>query len=992
MAQVPYQPVSEVQPDATPPNDYQRVEANPSSFGGAIAQGAEKAGAGAIDLSKTWGRVQAQDAINNAEQDASNLLVHAKSLQGQDALDAQASLSKQLGDIQTKYRSQLGSTDAQLQFDSTTTPFINRFIRGSLDTHFVDQGRVVASNVNAKSFDNAITMATQAGSDGSSDPTAPTFWAKNVEVARAKAFMAAKTDAVQKGLWDTPDAQQAAEQKANVVYSAALEARALTKPDEAWARLQDPKVKAQLGESYDKTFKNVQETVARSYVSKADAMAVDDPTHVEQFVRDNQVKFGPAYGEVLERANRANINAGGKAAADKALSDVSTGWKGSAASLPASDPGLQPGYTYEKAAFGHESGGNAATVNNTPYTDQHGVYHAQGTGASGLFQFLPSTARAVASQHPELDLKGEWWHDASPAGVAMQKRAFAAFTHDNRSFLQKNGIDPNDKNAFMASFMGAGGATKFIKAAQQNPNASAASLFPTEAAANSGVFYAGGPGGSKPRTLAQVYTLMTRKFSGRATIAPGMAEPATQDIPDQNFSLAPDQSASAETTPDVQAAAFAPAPPAVIAPETPPDPVNAAYEAHALALQHVDSQAIPPAEKEAAKRELDSRLNFALAAANEQARAIKAREDEASDDVLGTARKEGYPAAYQKLNAYMNDPKRPIDEKHFDTLNDVLERRSGNPNPISYGSKYVDALKSIVEPKDETQRISDPRELYRMEADGELTAKGTDHLLSVLGGMKKSTSELGMQQRETGALSYAKDYLDKSVNEPYYQVKDPEGKGIYELKFVNMFYGELDNWRNAGKNMADFPLFDQKNLDQMLQTLRPRSKLDQFKMHSNAAQGAHLGAPLPAAPSNVNPEGWNSLMSMVRPGANGVVNHTSFAQHLAQLAADPERMAPLWNSAKSGIGKALPAEKALEMMGVPYHRASIPEGVGTEAPSAPGETPYGIEMARQRADVEKSNERVSGVAKTVGDFLNEHSLEAYERRRLAAEKDKEAKK
>ena len=106
--------------------------------------------------------------------------------------------------------------------------------------------------------------------------------------------------------------------------------------------------------------------------------------------------------------------------------------------------------------------------------------------------------------------------------------------------------------------------------------------------------------------------------------------------------------------------------------------------------------------------------------------------------------------------------------------------------------------------------------------------------------MKKSTSELGMQQREAGVLSYAKDYLDKSVNEPYYQVKDPEGKGIYELKFVNMFYGQLDEWRNANKNMADFPLFDQKKLDQMLTTLRPRAKINEFQIASGAPAILHL--------------------------------------------------------------------------------------------------------------------------------------------------------
>ena len=105
MAQVPYNGgIADAQPDARPPDDTQRIEANPSSFGGAIAQGAEKAGAGAVDLSKFWGRVQSQDASNNAEKEASDLLVHAKSLEGQDALDAQQTIFKNLDAIRDKYR------------------------------------------------------------------------------------------------------------------------------------------------------------------------------------------------------------------------------------------------------------------------------------------------------------------------------------------------------------------------------------------------------------------------------------------------------------------------------------------------------------------------------------------------------------------------------------------------------------------------------------------------------------------------------------------------------------------------------------------------------------------------------------------------------------------------------------------------------------------------------------------------------------------------
>jgi len=279
------------------------------------------------------------------------------------------------------------------------------------------------------------------------------------------------------------------------------------------------------------------------------------------------------------------------------------------------------------------------------------------------------------------------------------------------------------------------------------------------------------------------------------------------------------------------------------------------------------------------------------------------------------------------LNALMADPRRPLSEKAFDTLSDVLERRSGNPNPISYGSEYADALKNIVEPKSETDRISDPRDILKMEADGKLTAKGSDHLLGVLDKTKKSTSELGMQQREAGVLSYAKDYLDKSVNEPYYQVKDPEGKGIYELKFLNMFYGQLDDWRNANKNMADFPLFDQKKLDQMLTILRPRAKINEFQIGAGGQEAPD--APLPPPPANVAPAAWQSYVTKPPSVGGKPITHTQWANVLSILSESPTNATMQYFDKHFGPA-GFSAERTVRDL-----RGSLvgkPENVGNEPP------------------------------------------------------------
>ena len=733
MAQVPYNGgIADAQPDARPPDDTQRIEANPSSFGGAIAQGAEKAGAGAVDLSKFWGRVQSQDASNNAEKEASDLLVHAKSLEGQDALDAKQTIFKNLDAIRDKYRNQLATPEAQSQYDGTVTPYFNRFIRGNLDTHFVDQKKVVANKVNTDSFGNAISMATMAGSDGSSDPASPTYWVKNAEVARAKAFMAAKADAVQRGLWNQPDVQQSVSQKANAAYMSAIEARALTKPDEAWDRLQDPKVKAQLGSDYDKTFKSVQDTVAKSYISKLDTLAVDAPAKAEAFVRANEAKFGPMFGSALERAHKAASDAIGKGSGNAS-------WDAAASGPPNVSNASATGAPNDYYAITRklESGGNDNAVSRNPATGAPIAY--------GRYQFTAGTWRGLGEAHPELGLTGDNILDPQ-----KQELAIRAFTGDNAKILQGQGMAATPANLRMMAFLGAGGGPTFLKEMQANPDAPAAASFGKEAQANPAIFYDKG----QPRTMAQVYALMTKAVGG-AQVAQGGPLPTTT-AHSANASEQPDATDLAaapetlETTKPTDAS-FTPPPPAALTPPAPPqtpeDVVNAIYDRQSAAMQHLQKMGLTPEQMIEGERQITQRAAFEIAAAGKQQRAIAAREKEATDDVLGTARKDGYTAAYSKLNALMADPRRPLSEKAFDTLSDVLERRSGNPNPISFGSKYTEALKSIVEPKSETDRISDPRDILKMEADGELTEKGANHLLDRIERMKKSTSELGMQKR-----------------------------------------------------------------------------------------------------------------------------------------------------------------------------------------------------------------------------------------------------
>jgi Transglycosylase SLT domain len=94
-----------------------------------------------------------------------------------------------------------------------------------------------------------------------------------------------------------------------------------------------------------------------------------------------------------------------------------------------------------------------------------------------------------------------------------------AFTKENASLLtQKLGRQPSEGELYIAHFLGVGGAAKLIAAAADNPNASAARLFPNAAHANTPIFYDHTNGA--PRSIAQVRDVLTARYDVAARERP----------------------------------------------------------------------------------------------------------------------------------------------------------------------------------------------------------------------------------------------------------------------------------------------------------------------------------------------------------------------------------------------------------------------------------------------------------------------------------------
>src|ERR1700710_273856 len=95
---------------------------------------------------------------------------------------------------------------------------------------------------------------------------------------------------------------------------------------------------------------------------------------------------------------------------------------------------------------------------------------------------------------------------SSMAAVLTQSNSF--------KLTGKIGRRQTDGELYMAHFMGVGGAAKLISNAEDNPNASAARLFPNAAAANRSIFYEKGTG--RARSVSEVYSVLTTRYAAAA--------------------------------------------------------------------------------------------------------------------------------------------------------------------------------------------------------------------------------------------------------------------------------------------------------------------------------------------------------------------------------------------------------------------------------------------------------------------------------------------
>src|ERR1700751_1997398 len=117
------------------------------------------------------------------------------------------------------------------------------------------------------------------------------------------------------------------------------------------------------------------------------------------------------------------------------------------------------------------------------------------------------------------------------------------------------GRRPTDGELYMAHFRGAGAAAKLITSAVDNPQASAARMFPNAAAANRSIFY---DKQGSARTVSDVYALINARYASAAGSSATQTALAMYGAPAPNVPAARGASASGATqaTPALDSASF----------------------------------------------------------------------------------------------------------------------------------------------------------------------------------------------------------------------------------------------------------------------------------------------------------------------------------------------------------------------------------------------------------------------------------------------------
>lgn len=429
--------------------------------------------------------------------------------------------------------------------------------------------------------------------------------------------------------------------------------------------------------------------------------------------------------------------------------------------------------------------------------------------------------------------------------------------------------------------------------------------------------FAGGPG-------AQM--VMPAAASG----APQPASASPEPIPTVPAPAAP---GAPQVAPAVATADQQPKPPETASTTQPARPSDAAFvpapignatpeDIRANKIRAIEERAdLNDRAKRIAISDVNQAYTAAQIAAEQDAKAVHARHEAAMEKYYDMANRGQFAQAFQELNQDQT-----IGERERDELSQMLTRRSGENNPRDYGSGFTEIRRRMLLPYGDPNLIHSKRQILEAENDGLITPKGGDELMRNMDGLNKE-DEGGIVARQNGIMQQVRQAFVHDLDIGPVKVADQKGLEHYN-DFLNIFLPQFDKWRAAGNDPWKYPLFEQGSIKEVMEQIYPKKQrdMDRMNMGAEAAGQQAASGETPSAPHGVSADAWNVVMAQRPAGGRGQVPLEDWARMVGQLAADPKRMAPIWD--QSQFGRAgFKAADVLDQLGIELTPGK-PENVG----------------------------------------------------------------
>ena len=342
-------------------------------------------------------------------------------------------------------------------------------------------------------------------------------------------------------------------------------------------------------------------------------------------------------------------------------------------------------------------------------------------------------------------------------------------------------------------------------------------------------------------------------------------------------------------------------------------------------------QTLTPTQKDYAIAEVEKQYRTAQIAAEQDAKSKKAVKDAAINDIDGYLLKGDFNGAYAAL-----DKSDKLDNQEKLALSDTIAKRAGEDNPKEYGPKFKEMFDRVLLDHHDPAAISNIMDIYRAENAGDITSKGTAKLRQILADTTKP-DEYGLQSRVQAALGAAKERLNFEQDFGTFKIRDPKG-AEYMNKFTNIFFDELDKFREKHPDAQGFPLFTKQAQDELFESIRPAKQmaLDKLGASAESATGPDT-TPIPKAPANVDEKSWGEVAATPPRLSNGQqVPHSIWGQALTMLVSNPTPdMIKKFNDSAMAKAEGLDGQAILDKLRAGAAIGSVSPPPASSAPAAP---------------------------------------------------------